>query len=296
MSFAYYTEPEKRVPIAFDVDVVVAGAGVAGPMIYPESSYAGIDKHGPGGAQICYAVGGVDGEEHRAFVEEQELLGRSVRLGKSCDGSVLIGREGPERAGHQDGRYGHDAVRISRDEIQVRLDLFEQVQRWKREVPAFEEAYLMFIAPYFGARGGPCVEGEYTVTYVDMKKGVRFPDALYRFTSTGWLRRLRLPEEPEPRAASEDCLWTDFPYRAMVPKEVDGLLAVGRSASGIPDTLLRDRMTVMHMGQAGGLAAALAVQRDTTLRELDVKLLQERLLGEGFFLGDRARLEQLGLC
>ena len=266
------------------------------PMIYPESSYHSIDKHGPGGAQVCYAVGGVDSEEYRAYVEEQKLLGKKFGPDKRCEGNILIGREGPERPGHQDGRYGHDGAKISQDEIEVRMGLFEQVQRWKREVPGFEEAYLMCIAPYFGARGGPCIEGECTVTYEDLKEGSRFPDVLYRFTNTGWLGRLLYPDEPERQASQADFPWTDFPYRAMLPKAVDGLLAVGRSASGIPDTLLRDRMTVMHMGQVGGLAAGLAITRGTSPRELEVKLLQQKLLGEGFFLGDEARLEELGLA
>lgn len=74
-----------------------------------------------------------------------------------------------------------------------------------------------------------------------------------------------------------------------------GLLAVGRSASGIPDTLLRTREAVRHMGQVGGMAAALAVQHGVHPRDLDVKELQKRLLTEGLYLGDEARLNKLQL-
>jgi hypothetical protein len=81
----------------------------------------------------------------------------------------------------------------------------------------------------------------------------------------------------------------------MVPQKIDGLLAVGRSASGIPDTLLRNRTAVQHMGQVGGIAAALAAKQGTTPRKLNVKQLQRKLLEAGFYLGDEARLKQLGL-
>jgi len=117
----------------------------------------------------------------------------------------------------------------------------------------------------------------------DVKAGRRFPDVLYIF------------DHVEPGGAYLG-KWTDFPYRAMLPKKVDGLLAVGRSASCIPDTLLRSRPMVMHMGQAGGTAAALAVKNHVTPRELNVKELQETLLDEGFYPGDRARLKELGLA
>ena len=70
---------------------------------------------------------------------------------------------------------------------------------------------------------------------------------------------------------------------------------VGRSASAIPDTLLRTREAVRHMGQVGGMAAALAVQHGVHPRDLGVKELQKRLLTEGFYLGDEARLNRLQL-
>ena len=90
--------------------------------------------------------------------------------------------------------------------------------------------------------------------------------------------------------------WTDVPYRVMIPKELDGLMAVGRSASCKPDTLLRNRMAVMHMGQAGGTAAALAAKNGVSPGELNVRELQESLLEAGFYLGDRSRLRALKLA
>ena len=267
------------------------------PIIYPQDSYYDIDKHGPGGAGVYYAVGGVDSEKYEAYVEEQKNRGKDVRLGKSCEGGFLAGRNGPERAGHQDGKYAHDGVKLSKDEIEMRMNIFDRVQNLKRKVPGFENAYLLLISPYLGTRGGPCIEGEYTVTPEDMKEGRRFPNVLYLFATRGWFGPMGALDwnDPKRNEARVDSPWTDFPYRAMLPKKVDGLLAVGRSASGIPDTLLRSRMTVMHMGQAGGTAAALTVKNGVTPKELNVKMLQQKLLQDGFYLGDNARLKELGL-
>ena len=268
------------------------------PMIYPHSSYYDIDKHGPGGAGVYYAVGGVDTEKYHAHLEEQKSLGGDLRLGKSAEGGFLTGRHGPERVDHQDGKYGHDGLKLSNDETEIRMEIFEKVQSWKRAIPGFENAYLMLISPYLGARGGPCIEGEYTVTTEDLKAGRRFPDVLYVFAHTGWFGPMGALawDDPKRDQARVSSSWTDFPYRAMLPKGVDGLLAVGRSASGIPDTLLRSRMTVMHMGQVGGTAAALAVKNGVTPKDLNVKTLQQKLLEDGFYLGDCARLKALDLA
>ena len=50
--------------------------------------------------------------------------------------------------------------------------------------------------------------------------------------------------------------FTDIPYRALIPKELDGLIAAGRSA--VPRSPnFRQRYSMLLMGQAAGVAAAL---------------------------------------
>ena len=81
----------------------------------------------------------------------------------------------------------------------------------------------------------------------------------------------------------------------MIPKKLHGLIAVGRNASCVPDTLLRARESMMFMGQAGGTAAAMAAREGIQPRQLQVKALQQKLLQVGVFLGDATRLAELGL-
>ena len=195
-----------------------------------------------------------------------------------------VGTVGPSRI-YEEIDTG-DGAHISKLEATLRMSAFELAHFYKTYVPGFEDSYLLVVAPFLGARGGPCIEGEYTLTMDDCRAGRRFDDVIYLY---GEFRALRYTCE------QGECKWTDMPYRVMVPQKVDGMLAVGRSASGIPDTLLRNRMAVKHMGQAGGTAAALAAQSHTSPRDLDVKALQRALLDAGFYLGDMARLKELGL-
>jgi hypothetical protein len=74
-----------------------------------------------------------------------------------------------------------------------------------------------------------------------------------------------------------------IPYRALVPKEIDGLLAAGRCISSTHEALsaIRVMAQCFGMGQAAGTAAALAAQRGVTPRALDVAALQRTLIERG---------------
>jgi len=88
---------------------------------------------------------------------------------------------------------------------------------------------------------------------------------------------------------------SDFPYRQLLPKGVDGLMATGRSAVIQPPTN-RSRWKMLIMGQACGVGATLAARTDVTPRQVNVKELQKILYHKYHSpLGDGARLRQLGI-
>jgi len=179
-----------------------------------------------------------------------------------------------------------DGTVISKLEAKMRMFCFETARFWKDYIPGFEESYLLTVSPFLGSRGGPGIEGEYTLTERDLAQGRKFDDVIYQYARGKAAREA---------AMGRPVAWADIPYRIMVAKRIDGLLAVGRSASACPSSLIRGRMSMMHMGQAGGTAAAVAVRSNQTPRQLDVKDLQWALLEDGFYLGDRSRLKELGL-
>ena len=80
----------------------------------------------------------------------------------------------------------------------------------------------------------------------------------------------------------------DIPYRCLVPRNVENLLIVGRAISATHEAqaALRVMVTAMGVGQAGGTAAALCCQRHVTPRDLEVRVLQRRLVGQGANLGE----------
>jgi hypothetical protein len=69
-----------------------------------------------------------------------------------------------------------------------------------------------------------------------------------------------------------------IPYRVMLPREVDNLLVpVAVSASHVGYSAIRMEPTFTALGQAAGIAAALAVSRRTTTHRVSVPEVQRRL-------------------
>jgi len=168
-------------------------------------------------------------------------------------------------------------------ESELRAHVFELVRFLKKHIPGFEKAYLLFTTPFLGARGGPCIEGEHTLTPEESIRGERFDDVIYVNI-----------HEAEHGGAKEGF---DVPYGILLPKGLDGLLVTGRGAAylrrGHDPSGMRARPSMMTLGQATGVAAALAAENDVTPKTLDIKILQKALVSQGLYLGDEARLKEL---
>ena len=83
------------------------------------------------------------------------------------------------------------------------------------------------------------------------------------------------------------------PFRALLPRAVDGIIVTGLGISAHRDSMpvLRMKADIRNMGYAAGIAAAMAVKGGVAPREIDVKELQRKLVEIGNLpervLGDR---------
>jgi len=88
----------------------------------------------------------------------------------------------------------------------------------------------------------------------------------------------------QPKSIRWGGRWTGtpftIPYSALIPASTDGLLVCEKniSVSHIANGATRLQPTVMNIGQAAGMAAALCVGRGCQPRDLPVSVLQEALL------------------
>lgn len=208
-------------------------------------------------------------------------------------GFFKIGREIGEGTVIVYGEVDVDDWRhISFVEKELRRHAFDTLEFMRRHAPGFETAYVIFTNPFIGARGGPHIDGEYLITPQDIIKGTRHDDVVLR--SIWEAKRLAENEKATPEALEG----YDLPYRMMLPRGIDGMLVVGRGSSYIRrghDPGTRARITQFHLGQVAGTAGALCARDGVSVRKLHIRKLQRELLDQGFYLGDRTRLKELGL-
>ena len=153
-------------------------------------------------------------------------------------------------------------------EVSVRKMMRKGHYFMKKNIPGFENSFILDTASQTGTRGSRRLVGEYIVTGDDMRSSKKFDDTI------AVIPRIGPPGD-------DTCSY--IPYRALVPVKMEGLLVAGRSFSS--DKIANDSMNLIPhccaMGEAAGTAAALAVKQGISLRKLDYKLLQKTLLKNG---------------
>ena len=164
--------------------------------------------------------------------------------------------------------------------------------RFARAVPGFEQAYALEIAPQLGIRETRRLVGEHALSGDDVVGCASFDDSI---GVNGWPLELhvagdvewRWPPIPESRGFNQ------LPYRMLLPKResaggVLNLLLAGRCASMTHEGHSAARVSgpCFVMGQAAGTAAAMALSRNGTVHDVDVRELQATLRRDGAWLGD----------
>ncbi|MEM3827013.1 MAG: FAD-dependent oxidoreductase [Candidatus Micrarchaeaceae archaeon] len=145
----------------------------------------------------------------------------------------------------------------------------------KRNVPGFEDSYLMDIASYVGLRETRRAVGEYVLTKDDILNNRRFTDAIARCGHPIEMHDPNLGAYYVHLNGGDDS-WYHIPYRSIVVKGIDNLLAVGRCFSADFEAQASARVsgTAIAMGQAAATAAYLSLRQGVALREVNVKKLQ----------------------
>jgi hypothetical protein len=175
-------------------------------------------------------------------------------------------------------------VELTLAEIEGRKQALEYARFLRDRVPGFEQSYLSWLCHPIGVRETRRVYGRYRLTREDCLSARKFDDAI---GACGAPIEDHRPGMDTAWAYLPDGATYDIPYGTLVPQKIKGLLVAGRCFSATHDAhaSCRSMGQTMTMGQAVGTAAALSVQRDTLPDELEVNLLQERLVAMGARFG-----------
>jgi hypothetical protein len=161
------------------------------------------------------------------------------------------------------GQGYSDAGRAFRRRIPEIVRNFQQKEAGKDTVFAYS-------APIFGLRDSVRIIGDYVLNEDDLINGKRFDDAVAYGCfplDSSLLEKRSLPPY-------------HIPYRSLLVKGIENLQVAGRcfSATRIALSSARIMVTCCQMGQATGIAAAMAVNGQNALRGIDSADIRQSIL------------------
>lgn len=234
-----------------------------------------IDATGDGD---IFASAGAGFEQIAYHVGTNYRLGNTDRVDAEKGKKELklhLGSPEPNPATRWVNMAGEDAnclkvADLTRLELAHRRTIWAEVEKI-RQTPGYEKVFLLQTASQLGVRISRLLAGTAKVTHQDYLSSKATAQTVSVCGSFSGLSGRALP----------------VPYGALVPKEIDGLLAAGRCICMEPKVceVVRLIPACMTIGQAAGAAAALAVAGKAQPREVEPARLRELLTQQGAYVG-----------
>ena len=137
--------------------------------------------------------------------------------------------------------------------------------------------FTVHLAPRMGVRESCRAVCDHVVTVTEMKSGVLPDDAVAvgLYGLDAWGEQFSREEAALPLFG--------IPYRALLPRGIDGLLVAGKAigATHLAASACRVQPIVASIGQAAGTAAAMAAHNPAGLRAIDPRALRRSLRDQG---------------
>jgi glycine/D-amino acid oxidase-like deaminating enzyme len=168
-------------------------------------------------------------------------------------------------------------------EMEGRVQALEYIRFLRDRVPGYEKAQLSTFGTCIGVRETRRIYGDYRLTREDVLSARQFDDQIglcgapiedhHGGADTKWCHL------PEGRCVG-------IPYRTLLPRDAINVLVAGRCFSATHDAhaSVRSMAQCMSMGQAVGVAAAIAVRTRRIPREIDQTQLRHSLRQSGAIL------------
>lgn len=199
-----------------------------------------------------------------------------------------------------------DARDLTRAEIEGRYQM-RWVLKHLKQMEGWSNARLVDIATQIGLRESHRILADHQLQRMEVLEGVSFPDTVLQGTYpvdihnpagpgitfeylSGKARKIHGSGEPEhwrwdnepEDAPLRPTLCYQVPYRSLIPRELDNVLAAGRCIGAHHDAAgaIRVMINAMQLGQAAGIAAAMTAPRPS-VRDLETDALRDKLLEVG---------------
>jgi hypothetical protein len=222
---------------------------------------------------LVFRIGNCDYQKYCDFREAQpEKAGELMKEMTKIAGTMLAPLPSPRNDvmwvnNWIPGLDNLNVEHLTELEVSMRRMMRKGFDFMKKNIPGFENSFILDTASQTGTRGGRRVIGETRLTEADMKNGKKFEDTITVFSRLG---------------ANAPGQHVYIPYRCLVPVKTEGLLVAGRSFSsdGAANNMANLIPHCIAMGQAAGTAAAMAVKAGIQPRQVNYHKLQQKLLDQ----------------
>ncbi len=161
-----------------------------------------------------------------------------------------------------------DVEELTRVEMLGREKMLLTHDYLKKNIPGFEQSFIVLSSPQLGTRGARRVHGDYMVTAKDMLSSQPFEDTIAIF-----------PDLDRGEASLKHPLQY-IPYRSLLPKGVENMLVACRAFSS-DQTVNNFFNLIPHcvaFGEAAGTAAALSLNQGVSVRKVNFDSLHKPLV------------------
>lgn len=231
--------------------------------IAPFTSFNGTDAfEGPGGHLTCV----------EAFKKELKRAGVETSYGHPTifpvrDDLVML------MLNHEYGVLSYDAAEITQATVRSRAEVHRAVNALRKLGGVWEGLQVAATAEQIGVRDGRRIRGRYTMTKQDLLNGARQDDGVARVTF-GVDIHAETRETNKTTTISHGGFKTmpyDIPLRALIAKDVDGLMMAGRCISGdyLAHASYRVTGNAVAMGEAAGVVGAIAAKTKRLPHEVE---------------------------
>jgi hypothetical protein len=164
---------------------------------------------------------------------------------------------------HEYGVLAYDADAVTAATVRARAELNKIVSGLRSLGGPWENLQIAATAEQIGVRDGRRLRGLYTVSQEDVANGAQHPDAVAKATFPVDVHSLTLADKASGYSSHGVKVKPyDIPLRALIAKDVDGLMMAGRNISGdfLAHASYRVTGNATRMGECAGVVAALAAK------------------------------------
>ncbi len=270
----------------FEADVVVDATG-DGDVAFKAGAEMVVGREGDGvhmPVSLVFAISNVDVDRFLSYFEEhtkefEHIIEEAGREGyttadwydfdrTTLPDTLSVNNGAAVNIGNINATRAGDLTVAERMGIHVAIDFINLAR--DKKLPGLENCFLMSAGPQVGVRDTRRIVGEYVITVEDARTAPDFPDVIARRYGNIDACQIFIGEMKSGYG---------YPYRCLLPKQIENLLVAGRcgSATFMGHAAGKSMGNIMEIGQAAGVAAALCSSRNISPRLLDVSVLQEEL-------------------